>query len=96
MFRRPAMLRPELADRVSAVDGALVLVENTPHRDMDIDPESITEPAPLGAHVEQVLGAATGRRLYAGFWDGWQWTPFRDQVLQAGRFADARFEPSGG
>lgn len=77
---------PALVDRVNAADGALTLVENTPHRDMDLDNAGVTEPAPVDAHVEQVLGTATGRRLYAGFWDGWQWTPVRTQVLAGGAF----------
>jgi len=71
---------------VAASDGALVLVENTPHRDMDADPARTTEPTPFGAHLEQLLGTATGRRLYAGFWDGWQWSPYRDQLLAGGAF----------
>lgn len=85
---------PALVDRVAALvdhvgdhaGGALVLVENTPHRDMDADPARTTEPPPFAAHVEQVLGAATGRRLYAGLWDGWQWSPYRNQVLAGGAF----------
>ncbi len=77
---------PALVDRVAALDGALVLVENTPHRDMDADPATTTEPTPFAAHVEQVLGTTTGRRLYSGLWDGWQWSPYRDQVLAGGAF----------
>jgi hypothetical protein len=77
---------PALVDRVAALDGALVLVENTPHRDMDADPSTTSEPTPFAAHVEQVLGTTTGRRLYSGLWDGWQWSPSRDQVLAGGAF----------
>ena len=77
---------PALVDRMMTLDGALVLVENTPHRDMDADPTRTTEPTPFGAHVEQVLAAATGRRLYAGLWDGWQWSPYRTQLLAGGAF----------
>ena len=77
---------PALVDRMMTLDGALVLVENTPHRDMDADPARTTEPTPFGAHVEQVLAAATGRRLYAGLWDGWQWSPYRNQLLAGGAF----------
>ena len=75
-----------LVDRVAQLDGALVLVENTPHRDMDADPTRTTEPPPGAAHVEQVLGAATRRRIYGGLWDGWQWSPYRIQVLAGGAF----------
>jgi hypothetical protein len=77
---------PSLVDRVATLDGALVLLENTPHRDMDADPARTTQPTPFGAHVEQVIAAATGRRLYAGLWDGWQWSPYRDQLLAGGAF----------
>ena len=75
-----------LVDRVAQLDGALVLVENTPHRDMDADPARTTEPPPVATHVEQVLGAATRRRIYGGLWDGWQWSPYRIQVLAGGAF----------
>lgn len=75
-----------LVDRVAQLDGALVLVENTPHRDMDADPARTTEPPPVAAHVEQVLGRATNRRIYGGLWDGWQWSPSRIQVLAGGAF----------
>ena len=81
---------PALVDRVADLDGALVLVENTPHRDMDADPSSTTEPTPFAAHVEQILGTTTGRRLYAGLWDGWQWSPYRDQVLGGRRVQGPR------
>ena len=80
---------PALVGRVHALGndpGALVLIENTPHRDMDASPVSTTEPTPFAAHVEQILGATTGRRFYAGLWDGWQWSPYRDQVLAGGAF----------
>ena len=85
---------PALVDRVAAVaEGkALVLVENTPHRDMDADPSRTTEPTPFAAHVEQILGTTTGRRLYAGLWDGWQWSPARDQVLAGGAFRGRAIE----
>lgn len=75
-----------LVDHVAGLDGALVLFENTPHRDMDADPARTTEPTPFGAHIEQVIAATTGRRLYAGLWDGWQWSPYRDQLLAGGAF----------
>jgi hypothetical protein len=68
---------PALVDRIATLDGVLVLVENTPHRDMDADPARTTEPPPVLAHVEQLMAAATGKRLYAGLWDGWQWSPSR-------------------
>ena len=39
---------------------------------------------PFGAHFEPLLPDATGRRFYAGFWDGWQWSSFRQNLLAAG------------
>jgi hypothetical protein len=77
---------PELADHIAGLDGALVLFESTPHRDMDADPTRTTAPPPVAAHVEQALGPATGRRLYAGLWDGLQWSPYRSQILAGGAF----------
>ena len=53
---------------------------------MDADPARTTEPPPMAAHVEQVLGRATNRRIYGGLWDGWQWSPYRLQVLAGGAF----------
>ena len=82
----PRDAAPAVVDRLRSLDGALVLVENTPHRDMDADPVGVTEPSPFDAHVEQLFATASGRRLYAGFWDGWQWSPYRDQVLAGGAF----------
>ncbi len=86
---------PALVERIENLGndrGALVLIENTPHRDMDASPASTTEPTPFAAHVEQILGAATGRRFYAGLWDGWQWSPYRDQVLAGGAFKGRAIE----
>src|SRR4029453_6472353 len=83
---------PALVDHIAGLDGALILFENTPHRDMDADPTRITEPSPVAAHVEQALGPATGKRFYAGFWDGWQWSPARDQVLAGGAFKGRAIE----
>jgi hypothetical protein len=83
---RPRDADPALVDFVATLDGALILIENTPHRDMDADPARATEDPPVPAHVEQLLAAATGKRFYAGFWDGWQWSPARVQVLAGGAF----------
>ena len=77
---------PTLVEHVAQLDGALVLVENTPHRDMDADPSRTTQPPPFDVHLEQGLAAAAGRRLYAGLWDGWQWSPYRNQMLAGGAF----------
>ncbi len=75
-----------LVDRVAQADGALVLVENNPHRNMDADPGGKTAPSRFGVHFEPLLAAATGRRLYAGYWDGWQWNPWKGQLVAGGTF----------
>jgi hypothetical protein len=61
-----------------------VLVENNPHRDMDADPATASVLTPFGVHWEALLHAGTGQRFYAGFWDGWQWSPWRGQTLAGG------------
>ena len=77
---------PALVDRLSGLDGDLVLVENAFHRDVDESAAAASVPTPFPAHFEALLPAATGKRLYAGMWDGWQWTPYRDQVFANGTF----------
>lgn len=81
---------PVLAREVQSLDGALVLFENAPHRDMDLDPSRTSERTPFAAHVEGYLGPATGKRFYGGVWDGWQWTRYRTQVLAGGTFKGRR------
>ena len=71
----------QLVDRVAAAPGALVLVENNPHRNTNSAPGGVTVPSRFGNHFESLLAAETGRRLYAGYWDGWQWSPWRGQML---------------
>jgi hypothetical protein len=75
---------PAVVERLKALDGALVLVENNPHRDVDASLSGRSEPSLYGTHYEALLPAATGKRLYAGYWDGWQWTPFRGEMLAGG------------
>ena len=79
-----------LSREVQSLDGALILFENAPHRDMDLDPSRTSERTPFDAHVEGYLGPATGKRFYAGLWDGWQWTRYRTQVLAGGAFKGRR------
>ena len=45
-----------------------------------------TEATPFAAHMEAMLAAETGKRLYAGLWDGWQWNVFRANLLAGGAF----------
>jgi hypothetical protein len=87
--RDPAAIEPELVRHLRGLDGALVLLENTPHRDMDADPSRDIEPAPVPAHFESIVPRLTGKRLYAGMWDGWQWCPQRRNVLAGGAFRGA-------
>jgi hypothetical protein len=77
---------PSFAERLSTRAGAMVLVENSPHRDLDSDPSRRTERTPFGVHFESLMAEATGRRLYGQTWDCWHWTPFRGQVVAGGSF----------
>jgi hypothetical protein len=85
---QPDEIEPGLVRHVRGLqlDGAMVLLENTPHRDMDADPNRDIEPAPIPAHFESIIPRLTGARLYAGLWDGWQWCPQRLNVLAGGAF----------
>ena len=82
----PRLANPMLSDAVAGASGNLVAVENGFHRDADTRPDRVSVPTPFPAHFEALLPAATGRRLYAGMWDGWQWTPYRDQLFANGTF----------
>ena len=73
-----------LVDRIRQSTGSMVLLENSPHLDMIESPAWVTEKTPFPAHFEPLVPAMTGRRLYAGFWDGWQWSAFRENLLAAG------------
>jgi hypothetical protein len=64
-----------LIDRLAGLDGHRVLLENSPHRDLDADPLRRTERTPFGIHFEALLPAATGRLYYGQPWDAWHWTP---------------------
>jgi hypothetical protein len=75
---------PGLVERVTSADGALVLVENNPHRNTNAEPGGDTVTSLTGNHYEALLAHETGRRLYAGYWDGWQWTPWRGRMLSGG------------
>ena len=87
--RDASAIEPHLMAQMRGLDGAMVLLENTPHRDMDVDPARDVEPAPVTVHFESAVPRLTGSRLYAGMWDGWQWCPQRDEVLAGGAFRGA-------
>ena len=83
---------PTLVERVRSLDGAMVLLENSPHRDLDADPNLRTERTPFSSHFEMLLAEATGARLYGQGWDCWHWTPFRGQVVAGGSFRGQAIE----
>ncbi len=64
--RDASAIEPDLMAQMRGLDGAMVLLENTPHRDMDVDPARDVEPAPVPVHFESVVPRLTGLRLYAG------------------------------
>jgi hypothetical protein len=70
--------------RIRDETAGIVLVENSPHLDMIESPLVSSLKTPFGAHFEPLLPERTGRRLYAGYWDGWQWSAFRQNLLAAG------------
>lgn len=75
---------PGLVSRIKEATDGMVLVENSPHLDMIESPDRSTPKTPFGVHFEPLLPVSTGRRFYAGFWDGWQWSRFRQHLLAAG------------
>lgn len=91
-IRSEAEVEPALAERLRSLDGALVLLENAAHRDMDLSPATTSERTPFQVHFESLLPGQTGRRLYAGMWDGYQWTPARRQLLAGGAFMGRAIE----
>jgi hypothetical protein len=77
---------PQLIDYMRTLDGATVLLENAFHRDMDADETRRPERTPFMAHAEAVVARETGKRLYAGLSDGWQYSVFRPNLLAGGAF----------
>ncbi len=78
---------PPLIDRIAASDGNMILVEISPHRDMDSDPVRRSVTTPFDVHFEGLLPSVAGQRFYSQMWDGWVWNVFRGQVVGAGTFA---------
>ena len=76
---------PPLIDRITASDG-MVLVEISPHRDMDKDPVRRTPTTPFDVHFEGLLPDLAGQRFYSQMIDGWGWNIWRGQVVAAGTF----------
>jgi hypothetical protein len=77
---------PALIDRIAASDG-MVLVEVSPHRDMDADRVRRTPTTPFDVHFEGLLPGLAGQRFYSQMIDGWVFSSFRGQVVAAGTFA---------
>jgi hypothetical protein len=77
---------PPLIDRIAASDGNMILVEISPHRDMDSDPSRRTPTTPFDVHFEGLLPGVAGQRFYSQMWDGWIWNVWRGQVVGAGTF----------
>jgi hypothetical protein len=77
---------PALIDRIAA-SGGMVLVEVSPHRDMDADPVRRTPKTPFDVHFEGLLPSLAGQRFYSQMIDGWVFNSFRRQVVAAGTFA---------
>jgi hypothetical protein len=89
-IRHVATLRdfdPPLIDRIAQVDGgSLVLVETSPHRDMDSHPTRRSPTTPFDVHFEGLLPSVAGQRFYSQMIDGWVWNVWRGQVVGAGTF----------
>ena len=75
---------PPLMDRIIGLDGNLVLVEVSPHRDMDRDPVGRSPRPRWNVHFEGLLPTLAGQRFYTQIFDGWTWSIWRGQVLGAG------------
>jgi hypothetical protein len=78
---------PALIEHLAGLDGNLVLVEISPHRDMDSDPVRRTPRTPFPSHFEGLLPEVAGQRFYSQMFDGWVWSIWRGQVVGAGTFA---------
>ena len=76
-----------LIDRIATLDGDMILVETSPHRDMDADPVRRTPPTPFQVHFEGLLPGLARQRFYSQMIDGWVWNVWRGEVVGAGTFA---------
>jgi hypothetical protein len=83
---------PPLIDRVGLADGNMVLVEISPHRDMDQSPVRRSQTTPFDVHFEGLLPGLAGQRFYSQMIDGWVWNSFRGQVVGAGTFAGQQID----
>ncbi len=77
---------PPLVDRITRSDGALTLVEISPHRDMDRSRTRRSPTTPFDVHWEGLLQNERGQRFYTQMIDGWVFSRWRGQVVGAGTF----------
>src|SRR6185436_3490107 len=70
----------------------MVLVEISPHRDMDSDPIRRTPKTPFPSHFEGLLPGVAGQRFYSQMFDGWVWSIWRGQVVGAGTYAGRKID----
>ena len=75
---------PALINRIAESGGSLVLVEISPHRDMDSHPTRRSPTTPFDVHFEGLLPGVAGQRFYSQMIDGWVWNVWRGQVVGAG------------
>ena len=59
----------------------MIVVEISPHRDMDSDPVGRTPKTPFDVHFEGLLPGVAGQRFYSQMIDGWVWNIWRGQVV---------------
>lgn len=83
---------PPLIDRIASLDGNMIVVEVSPHRDMDSDPVRRTPKTPFDVHFEGLLPDLAGQRFYSQMIDGWVWNIWRGQVVGAGTFMGRAIE----
>lgn len=83
---------PALIDRIATLDGNMVLVEVSPHRDMDSDPNRRSPRTPFDVHFEGLLPDVAGQRFYSQMIDGWVFNTFRGQVVGAGTWRGRAIE----
>jgi hypothetical protein len=57
-----------------------------------IEGPGVSDPTPFESHFHSLLAPETGKRLYAGIWDGWQWSPYRGQLVAAGAWMGRAIE----
>ena len=75
---------PALIDHIAAGEGNTIVVEISPHRDMDRDPNRRTPRTPFDVHFEGLLPGVAGQRFYSQMIDGWVFNIWRGEVVAAG------------